>query len=82
MTTLPEKRNYEARVRIMRMRNDGVVDGATAERLFEALEDAPISPEASPLDSLFSQKVVAPSMAFCGGIVLTLIARGIVEYSL
>lgn len=81
MTTLPDKRNYEARVRIMQMRNDGVVDTTTAERLYAALEDAPISPEPSSPDSFFSHTVLLPSLAFCSGIALALIAQGVVGYS-
>jgi hypothetical protein len=80
MNILSDKRNYEARVRIMQMRNEGVVDGATAERLFAALEDAPISPEALPPDSFFNHKVLLPSLAFCGGIVVALLAQGAVGY--
>jgi hypothetical protein len=45
MTTVRGKRNFEARVQIMRMRNEGVIDAVTAERLFTALDDAP-TPEA------------------------------------
>jgi hypothetical protein len=74
MTTVQGKRNFAARVQIMRMRDEGIVDAATAERLLEALDDGPM-PEAPPARSLLARGVW-PGLALCAGIAVALLAQG------
>jgi hypothetical protein len=76
MDTVPKKHNFAARVRIMQMRNEGIVDAATAERLFAALGDAVELPASSSPESFLARQVWV-SLAFCGGIAVTLLAQGI-----
>jgi hypothetical protein len=62
----------------MQMRNEGIVDAATAERLFAALDDAVELP--TPSSESFLARQVWTSLAFCGGIVVALLAQELIGH--